>query len=301
MKKLYILVLLVFVQLRTFSQTPPPTFVKTPPSKVLVVYLVNDYLDDNKNGISDSKELAEYYQSKRNIPASNLLGITMSVLNYWAGFGTDMQGWKNFLKEMVYPIQNKMLTLGGDTSINYIVVCGYGIPHWLDVTNLGLPSAQNTRSIDGFLVALNDIGDTITPNFSSYWETNPYYESTPTKYGDNGPFNHKNFKLTNGKPMYLVSRFIGQSFQAMRNEMDMALYGEKYIYNANGYYNGMGYADSNGPFDSTLWQGYPYNPYSYGNFDNNAACIRMFYEKAGIPYKHENTGNVIGLKDTANK
>ena len=300
MKKIYFLAFFALVEHALFSQTPP-AFSPTAPSDVLVVYRSDDYLDFNKNGISDSKELAEYYQSKRNIPTSNLLGITMTESNYWVGFGQDKVGWKNFLKELVYPIQKRLMALGGDTSIKYIVLCGYGIPHGLDVTNLGITTAQNARSIDGMLVAMNDIGDTITPKFSNYWETNPYYESSPTRPNDNGSFFHSKYKLSNGKPMYLVSRFIGPDFQMWRNQIDMALYGEKYIYIGKGYYNGVGYSDSNSAFDSTVWAGYPYYPYSYAQFDKNAACIHKHYEAAGIPYMHEDKGSVIGQKDTANK
>jgi len=278
---------------------PPPAFVKTDPKSVLVVYRDDDYLDFNKNGISDSKELAEYYQAKRNIPASNLLGVTLIQQNYWYGFGFDMDGWKNFVKNLVYPIKNKIQSLGGDTSIKYIVLCGYGIPEGINVTNLGILTAQYARSTDGMLVALNDVGDTITPKYSYQWDDNPYYESTPTKGGDNGPFSHSKYRLANKKTMYLVSRFDGMDFQAWRNEIDMALYGEKYIAVGSGYYNGMAYSDSYETLDSNISAGYPYQPNVYNDFDKNATYIQTFYQNAGIPFKHENTGSVIGRRDSS--
>ena len=52
-------------------------------SKVLVVYRTGG-VDADKNGIADSEQLARYYAAKRNVPAANLLPVTLSVpYNYY--------------------------------------------------------------------------------------------------------------------------------------------------------------------------------------------------------------------------
>ncbi|MBT3208505.1 MAG: TIGR03790 family protein [Bacteroidetes bacterium] len=283
--KLQILfIILISVSLKSFGQQVPD-FHDVDASKLLLIYNENDG-DDNNNGIPDSKELALYYKEKRNVPDSNLLGIYVSTTNYYY----YSNQWANFWNEMVIPIQNKLANLG-DTNIYYILLSDK-IPY-----KLVLPSGSNTsRSLDNALSCLNNLGTLSTPNFPTYYSTNPFYESSPTDFTDQGNFNH-NYQLS-GTHIYLVSRLIGTDLRMKKNMIDMTLYGDKYMsFNSSSdYYKGTAYVDYRyGVYDdSTLIAGYHYSPSSYGEFDKDAAYIKFFYQMAGVPYKLEPNDIEIG-------
>ena len=188
-----IIVFALFLFANCIAQwTLPPTWTNVSPDKVLVVYNTVD-LDRNNNGTSDSQELAEYYQQKRNIPASNMLGI-VAVDTTWAPytFYGDITGWKNFWDNMLTPIKNKLASLG-DTSIYYILLCDQ-MPYSFDLSDT-ITTNNGTRSVDQTLAVMNYIGTREVPQFPWYSDNNPFFESTPTKLGDKGQFNHLNNKL----------------------------------------------------------------------------------------------------------
>ncbi|MCD4681550.1 MAG: TIGR03790 family protein, partial [Bacteroidales bacterium] len=279
------LLLLIFIlSTSVFAQTVP-AFHKVAPEKLLIIYNEND-IDNNNNGVADSKELALYYQEKRNVPDSNLLALNISVSNYYY----YNNQWTDFWDEMVIPIRNKLLALG-DTSIYYFLLCDR-IPY-----KLVLPIATNTgRSLDNALSSLYSLGTSTIPSFPTYYSINPFYESSPTNFADKGSFNHTYSFY--GTHMYLVSRLIGTDVRMNKNLIDMALYGDKYIYFDPDpeYYNGMAYADHRfGVYnDSTLQAGYHYAPSTYGDFDKDAAYIKFYYEEANFPYKQEANETEIG-------
>src|SRR5512137_414382 len=70
------------------------------PRRVLVIYKAND-LDQDTNGVPDSRDLALYYQAKRGVPASNLLGLT-TTLSAYQNSSANLQ---LFYTEMVLPIR----------------------------------------------------------------------------------------------------------------------------------------------------------------------------------------------------
>jgi uncharacterized protein (TIGR03790 family) len=256
------------------------------PSKILIVYNESD-ADSNGNGIPDSKETALYYKTKRHVPDSNMLGLK---INQNDGY-YHLSGWRKFWDEMVVPIRAKIKALG-DTNIYYIVMADR-LPYYLwDDSTIASGLIQG-RSIDNMLAALNNLGTRKLPDYQSYWKTNPLYETTVTKGKDFGPFNHKTFKLNNTN-MYLVTRLVAPTLQMNNNLVDMALYGEKYIYNAKGYYCGISYADNRVLDNATILKGYPYTPSSYTEFDQNAGYIYKFYQKKKLKYKYEATYAEIG-------
>ncbi|MEA3445604.1 MAG: TIGR03790 family protein [Bacteroidota bacterium] len=283
MKNLTMLLLIAFST--QISAQTVPAFHNVNANRLLIIYNENA-ADENNNGMSDSKELALYYMDKRNVPDSNILGLDITTTNYYY----YNNQWTNFWDEMVIPIRNKISILG-DTGIYYLLLCDK-IPY-----KLVLPVSTNTgRSLDNALVCLNHLGSSSLPNFPTYYNSNPFYESSPTNYSDKGSFDHTyNFS---GTKMYLVSRLIGTDVRMNKNLIDMALYGEKYIYFDPDpeYYNGVAYADHRfGLYDdSTLQAGYHYSPTTYGDFDKDAAYIKFYYEEAGLTYKQEPNETEIG-------
>src|SRR5262252_1791452 len=80
-----------------------PTASATSPQQVLVVYRTND-LDSG----GDSKQLADYYVKKRQIPATNVLGVTISAI-----YGTyGAADYTKFYADLVSPIKAKLAKLG---------------------------------------------------------------------------------------------------------------------------------------------------------------------------------------------
>jgi hypothetical protein len=90
-------------------------------SRVLVVYNANSTTDDDRDGVPDSLQVANYFMAKRGVPAANLLGINCSTSG---GYGSS--SYTNFINEIVLPIRNKLTTLG-PTNIDIILLC-YRMP-----------------------------------------------------------------------------------------------------------------------------------------------------------------------------
>ena len=64
-----VLWLLPVAAVRAASSSPTP-------SRVLVVYEANWPQDTDGDGVQDSLQAANYYVSKRGVPAANVLGVT---------------------------------------------------------------------------------------------------------------------------------------------------------------------------------------------------------------------------------
>src|SRR5690242_10728582 len=88
----------------------------TSPSQVLVVYPTNI----EKDGVNDSKQLADYYVQKRGIPASNVLGVQISLGGVAYYYWDDYQ---KFYNDLVGPIMIRLNKLG-PASINVILLVG---------------------------------------------------------------------------------------------------------------------------------------------------------------------------------
>ena len=242
------------------------------PSRVLVVYRAN-HVDSDSNGVSDSRDLALYYQARRNIPDSNMLGLTISC---FPAYDTKAQI-QLFFREIVLPLREKIDSLGRD-SIDYIVLCK-GIP-W---------RVNGQYPVDENLARLYSLGsDTLTMSIG--YSPNPFFEPSPGMATDLGHFDHS-YKINGTDPFYLVTELDGFNNQYAKELVDRALYAEKYLYPADGYYSGTGYVDTRyGKYsDDTLNQHYPTGYMGYAGADFDMAMGRLFLTRAGFACKWENT------------
>jgi uncharacterized protein (TIGR03790 family) len=244
--------------------------------RVLVVY---------PTGVSDSKELANYYVQKRGIPATNVLGVSISM----TPFGTYYIGeYQKFYGDLVRPIKAKLAQLG-ETNIDVILLVG-AIPY--EVRN----AAQVGVSVDSTLMMLWSL-DPNTNNIAT--KANPYFEHNPTVGADKGHFDHKTYKVAGNSEMYLVSRL------SNADQIDHALYADRFLFPQEGYYNGYVYVDSeygqggNGNVARYTDEYLVAQPAAHsGNFsaseaeaDMNIAFAEHYARQAGFPLKWENTTN----------
>jgi len=258
-------------------------------SRVLIVYPANG-LDSNLDGTNDSKQLADYYAQKRGIPAANILGVTITVLRngfYYVG------EYSTFYNDLVGPIKSRLAKLG-PANIDVILLVG-AIP----------TSVRNAKdegvTVDNSLMMLSAL-DPKTNLISMV--PNPYFEPTPSFGTDLGHFDHK-FKHLGTHDIYMVSRL------ERMDQVDHALYADRFLSPEPGYYNGNMYVDSqwgqtgNGPnvppftdaflaSQVAVQRGDYYN--AALNADMNIAFSERFVTRSGFPLKWENTTNglVIG-------
>jgi uncharacterized protein (TIGR03790 family) len=265
--------------------------------RVLVVYSSNWTGDLDGDGVQDSLQVANYYASKRGVPAANVFGVACStgVWNYYYTSYTD------FYNEMVTPIKTKLTALG-PANIDIILLC-YGIPSIVPNSAGGYVSLDNAMmGLNHWSAASNDFLTKTEAN----GENNPYLEFNPTFGADHGHFDHAAYKF-HGTEMYLVTRLeidlsdhssVAGLYKTL-SMVDQALYGERYISPQAGYYNGYAYVDSgNGqPGGSKYTDAYlaadpdvqtgSYN--NYGLADKNMAFAERFVNNAGFTLKWENT------------
>jgi len=263
-----------------------PTTSATSGRQVLVVYPVNGP-DLDKDGVNDSKQIADYYVLKRAIPSSNVLGVTISVIGigyYYAG------EYAKFYGDLVAPIKARLAKLGPE-NIDVILLVG-AIP--FETRN----SVEAPVSVDNALMMVGYL----SPNKNNIAvQNNPYFESTPSFGSDLGHFNHTQYKLLGTNDVYMVSR--------LRNmdQIDQALYADKYLFPYEGYYNGNVYVDSeygqggsgNVPRYTDEYLLSQPNAHS-GNFarseaeaDMNIAFAEHYVRQSGFPLKWENTTNAL--------
>src|SRR5215831_7973830 len=161
----------------------------TSAQQVLVVYRTNG-LDLDNDGVSDSKQLADYYVKKRGIPASNVLGVTISAI-----YGTYASAdYTKFYADLVSPIKARLAKLG-PTNIDVILLMG-NIPPGIE------NSSGTENSLDNALMMLSYL-DPQKNNIMPI--RNPYFEPTSSVGTDLGHFEHRLYKIFN-TDMYLVSR-----------------------------------------------------------------------------------------------
>jgi hypothetical protein len=148
------------------------------------------------------------------------------------------------------------------------------------------------------LASLDPNADNITA------KNNPYFEPTPTVGTDLGHFDHSKYKIGTSE-LYLVSRI------SSMDQIDQALYADRFLFPVEGYYNGNVYVDSeygqggNGnnvpPYTDEYLATQPRA--RSGNFgaaeleaDMNIAYAEHYVRQSGFPLKWENTTNglVIG-------
>ncbi|OGS36167.1 MAG: hypothetical protein A2293_04605 [Elusimicrobia bacterium RIFOXYB2_FULL_49_7] len=259
------------------------------PSRVLVIYRTNQS-DADGNGQSDSKDLAEYYQAKRGIPAANLLGVSTPAEEMYHPASTL----NNFYANFVTPLRNKLTELG-ETEINFIVLCK-GIPYRMASKSSGSAVYPVGQQIAAIWAIGNDSASSTIGSVGS----NPMYESSPGVGSDKGAFNHDTYKIYNGTNMYLVTHLNGSSFQNSKELVDRALYAEKYLYPDSsgtlGYYSPVGYVDTRYGYynPDSLLAHYPVGYGSYGTADKDMSMGKRYIEQAGFKCRWEYSGSEIG-------
>jgi hypothetical protein len=269
----------------------PATVSATAPSQVLVVYPLNS-VDWNNNGIGDSRELADYYVDRRGVPSDHVLAVTISVPYgyYYVGeYGT-------FYNDLVAPIKSKLSQLG---------------PHNIDIILLAGSIPTEVRDEDNRPVAVDSVLmmlQSLNPNSNTIRPTlNPYFEASPTFGADLGHFSHS-YKMTGGYDIYLVSRL--GSGNALRgiDQIDQAIYAERYLSSAPGSYSGHIYVDSlygqgggstsyTDAFltsQSAVQDGDYNGPYLA---DLNIAYTEHYALSYGFPLKWENTTSGVSIGD----
>lgn len=258
-----------------------PLMADDDPARVLVLFNI-DYPDENNNQIGDSHELALYYQQKRGIPEENMLGFYCKTGLYYS-----TGEWSDFYDDIVTPVKNRLSVLG-EENILFMTVC-YGVP-----LTISVGGTHSSRSLDNALMNLNNIGTRTTPTFSTYWNNNPYLESSPSILPDNGNFDHSYTYL--GNHIYPVSRLEGDSVEFAKELVDRALYGELYIDPVAATYTGIGYIDTRyGEYtDSELIAGYPFGYGNYGNGDKSMAFGKFFVDDSDFLLKWEPNSQEIG-------
>ena len=275
----YVLFALMFCAL--VSTGIPPRASTAAAARVLVVYPTN---------AAGGKELADYYVQRRGIPASNVLGVTISVLQtgyYYTG------EYPKFYGDLAGPIKTMLAKLG-PANIDVILLMG-GIP--TEVRNAaGMPV-----SVDNSLMMVSYL-DPKTDNISM--TANPYFEPTPTFATDLGHFDHRLYKFMGTYDIYLVSRI------SRMEQIDQSLYAGRFLLPQSGYYNGNIYVDSeygqggSGSVPRYTDEYLASQPSvqrgifgaSEAEADMNVAFAEHYVLLSGFPLKWENTTNglVIG-------
>ena len=252
------------------------------------MYPTNGF-DLDKDGVNDSKQLAEYYAQKRGIPASNVLGVPISVMGVGYYYVDDYQ---KFYNDLVGPIIIRLNKLG-PSSLSAILLVG-DIPKQVQ-------AATGPVALDNVLMMLTYL-DSRTNNISPV--NNPYFDPAPGFRLGVDHFDHSRYKFLGKYDIYLVSRL-----QRM-DQVDHSLYAERFLSPQPGYYNGNIYVDSkygqggNGavpPYTDAYLADQP--AVQTGNYagteletDFNIAFAEHYVRESGFPLKWENTTNglVIG-------
>jgi uncharacterized protein (TIGR03790 family) len=190
-------------------------------SRVLVVY---------DSTITDSQEIAEYYQAARGIPAANMLDVDFGTVQYFLDY-TASGEWP----AVKTAIKNKLDALG-NTTILYIVLAG-NLPYQLS----GMPSttissvAFTSISVDG---AIMDIYD-LVGSASAMFQANPSYlqaTSSTSTYPTYASF--ASYRDGGGTRIYCVHRLDAPTTALAKGLVDKAIAAE----NAGGL-SGTGYFD----------------------------------------------------------
>ncbi len=199
----------------SFESSPPPAG-EPLGGRVLVVYNTSYLIDENNNGVPDSREIALYYQQARNVPAVNVLGIIAPTVEeitrpqYDAAYDTG-GAYAHHIKQDIEQYLSTTYDANGvllKDKIYYIVLTK-GIPLKIKNYSSGGTTCSNS-SVDAALVFL--FQGSICGS-----KSNPYYDRDPAA-SLNHPFH--NFYGSTTKLSYLVTRldaFTVEDVKAMIN------------------------------------------------------------------------------------
>lgn len=265
-------------------------------AKTLVIYNASYVGDEDKDGVQDSLEVAQYYMQKRGIPSANLFGITCPIgygcsstgVNAGDAFTQEYGNYADLQTYFLGPLRDKLNQLG-QTNID-ILVMSYMTPFSLGGSSYG------NLSLDDMLIA-PFYWSTTTQNVGK--TANPYFTANPSFSTDKGRFDHSKYKVGNTN-MYLVGRLDGAvGLNAVLNMIDQDLYADRYFVNQSGYFNGKAYinsrtaayTDSGLAASSNVRNGY-YNSYSAAS--ENIAYTEHHLTQAGMPFEWDNASDDIG-------
>lgn len=255
------------------------------PRRVLVVYNA-DFPDWNGNGIGDSLEVALYFKSRRRIPDGNMLGVHCSL-----DFKYEYEDWGDLFHEIIEPLRTR-LSLLGEEEIDMIVTC-----HGMPVKFIRKYSPFTDRAIDQIIGYPWNIGTAQNYHLPKRSWPNPYHESSPTIPPDKGHFDHS-YKY-NGFNIYLVTRLDGPSANHAIDLVERALYGEKYLWPAAGYFSGTLYIDTQyKAYTNQELQGYPFHYTTYTSCDKSIAYSKIFAEASDYDWLWENTSTEVEIGDS---
>jgi len=267
------------------------------PSRVLVVYKSNS-ADVDHDGVGDSQQLALYYAAKRNVPATNLLGLQISVSSYYY----YVNQYDQFYTDMVLPIKNKLESLGPE-NIDIILLAG-------DLPTIVYDGINQIRSVDSSLMGLNLLTSASTSAITM--SLNPYQAGPPLFSPDKGHFSHNAYKYNNTE-IYLVTRLGSDSSLRGITQVDQGLYAERYLYPSPGYYYGNAYVDSQWGIPTSPGAATRYTDAylgaqtavqsgaywtTFAAIDMNIAYSEHYFAAAGFPLKWENSTATARIGDS---
>lgn len=183
-----ILILIVFVNSNILSDKVPDLMVDFNSTKNNVNYSYNDViLIINKNS-QDSKNVGNYFRSRRNISDSRIIYINT--------IDSEETNLENFNTQIRNPIENFLISNNLTDKINYIITTK-GIP--LKIVD------EQVRSVDSKLTLI----------------LGPYNGSIGVKVRINNPYFANNETFSRNKyGIYLVTRLTGYNFTDVKNMID---------------------------------------------------------------------------------
>lgn len=261
------------------------------PARTLIIYNSSYIGDQDKDGIQDSLEVAQYYAAKREIPSQNLLGVPFADAYAISGNFAALQS------AILQPLKDKLAALGASNIdlivMSYMTPYSYA-PRSLD-TIIAIPYFWNSSSIQ--------VGGSYLFNYAI---RTPYLDMTPGFGVGKGRFTHADTMYRNNN-MYLVGRLDGPGgVWRVLDLVDQALYGERFISQQPGGFMGNAYIDTQALgsdyTDASLstntyvmsgeYSGPSNNPYVAADF--NIAWGKHFISAKGLPLKWDNNYNEIG-------
>ena len=254
------------------------------PHRILVIYNA-DFPDRNGNGIGDSLEVALYYKARRHIPEGHLLGVHCST-----DFRYETDDWSALFHEIIEPLRARLTRLG-EEEIDCFVTC-----HGMPVKFIRKANSFKDRTIDQIIAYPWNIGTAEKYKLPKRSYPNPYHESSPTVPPDKGHFDH-GYKYL-GYNIYLVTRLDGPTAAHAKDLVERALYGEKYLWPAPGYFSGTLYVDTQyKAYTNQELQGYPFGYTTFTSCDMSIAYSTIFAEASDYDWLWENTATEVEIGD----
>jgi uncharacterized protein (TIGR03790 family) len=227
---------------------------------VLVLFNLN-WPDEDGNHRSDSQDVAEYYASRRGIPADHLLGLTVTEREA----KPDRMSYVAFFERVLVPTRKRLAELAArGAHIQYVVTC-YGMP--LAVTT-GLDGRQSehpiwrpsnadasTRTLTGWLVNIEENfeagfdsrtgkpgprgGKSAAPGSAPLGSglqdiAMDWLRGAFDRPGVSSSFKTLRWASPARSETYLVTHLGGTTLEISLGLVDKALYGERYLQNLAG-------------------------------------------------------------------